>query len=428
MRMRTREPGARFAPRSCTALLVLTMVLLSWGQAAAEYGRRLALVVGNGSYQSIPALKNPVADARLIPDALRANGFDVTLALDVDGKHMRRAVREHTSRLQQHGRDTVGLIYFAGHGMQVRENNYLLPVDADIRKESDAAIEAVHLADVINALYDAENRMNVIVLDACRDNPFKRRLKVTADGLAGFEAPVGTFIAFSTAPGKVALDGEGAHSPYAEALAAALMDRPSSIEAAFKRTREIVYARTGRAQVPWETSSLIGEFQVAAAPPTGGATRSVRGTWTTEVARSPATAARPADVAADRDGRVAYFVEWKYLAGESGATPLGADSYADVVDYYAEKKITRAKVMRDKIAYYKRWPNRRYRMLRDTLHIEQQASGLFDVTFDYTFDVESDTKRIVGRGNAALTLQRRGNGYILLREAGEVTKRVVTEK
>lgn len=427
MRMPRRLPGAGMASRVQLAVVVLSALLLSCGDAAAQTGRQLALVIGNGGYQTIPALKNPVADARLIANALSANGFEVTLALDVDGKRLRRAIREHTTRLQEAGRDTVSLIYFAGHGMQVRENNYLLPIDADIRKESDAAIEAVHLADVINALYDAENRMNVIVLDACRDNPFKRRLKVTANGLAGFEAPVGTFIAFSTAPGKVALDGEGANSPYAEALATALMDHPKSIEAAFKRTREIVYARTGRTQVPWETSSLIGEFQVAAVP-SPGATRSVGGTWSTQVARSPAPTGQSAGAKPDPDGRVAYFVEWKYLAGESGATPLGAESYADIVDYYADRKITRAKVMRDKVAYYRRWPNRRYKMLRDTLRIEQLADGIFDVAFDYTFDVENDKKRIVGRGTAALRLQRQKNRYILLREAGDVTKRTVTDK
>ncbi|MFV0296791.1 MAG: caspase domain-containing protein, partial [Hyphomicrobiaceae bacterium] len=346
------------------------------------------------------------------------------------GKHLRRAIRDYTSRLRQLGPAAVGVIYYAGHGMQVRENNYLLPIDADIRKESDAAIEAVHLTDVLNALYDAGNRMNLIILDACRDNPYRKRLRLAANGLAGFDAPIGTLIAYSTAPGHVALDGAGANSPFAESLAAALVEKPASIEMVFKKTREAVYRKTQQAQVPWESSSLVGDFIVAAqatpgsSPLAGAAGAHIAGR------NGNGTAVRAADqhTETDPDGRLAYFVEWKYLGGESGATPLEEGAYADLVDYYGKARVTRADLMRDKRRYYQRWPNRRYKMFKETLAMRAIAPGLFDVFFEYAFDVENDSKRIHGRGNASLLLQQDKGAYLILREAGDVLKRTVIDK
>ncbi len=409
-------------------ILLVLPIAVHARPAADNEGHRLALVIGNGRYQSIPELKNPASDAQLISRSLRTNGFEVTLALDLNGKELRRAIRNYTSRLQASGKNAIGLLYYAGHGLQVRENNFLLPIDADIKKESDAAIEAVHLTDILNALYDAGNRMNLVILDACRDNPFRRRLQLSAEGLAGFEAPIGTLVAYSTAPGKVALDGRGDNSPYAEALPAALIQKPLPIEVALKRTREHVYERTHRAQIPWETSSLVGEFIV------GGGTVSQRvpsqERLALEQSWSQRTVTRSSKQHAiiDPDGRLEFFVEWKYLGGESGATPLKGDSYADLVDYYGKSGVARSEVMKDKRRYYARWPNRRYHMFKDTLSMREIAPRLYDIFFEYSFDVENDTKRITGRGNASLLLQRHKDAYIVLREAGDVIKRDVTEK
>lgn len=267
--------------------------------------------------------------------------------------------------------------------------------------------------------------MNLVFVDACRDNPLQKRLRLSVSGLAGFQAPIGTLIAFSTAPGRVALDGEGDHSPYASAFAKTLVERPRSIEDALKTTRERVYEQTRQAQVPWETSSLVGEFLVAAGA--RSMPNDVRiGDWATSISRKRVQNV-PGPDASQRNGRLAYFVEWKYLGGESGATPLGADSYAEFVDYYGRNSVPRSEVMRDKVRYYKRWPNRRYRMFRETLTMRELSSGLFEVFFEYSFDVESDTRRSVGRGNASLLLQERRNDYMVLREAGDVLVREITE-
>ncbi len=407
--------------------MVTAFALLMHQPHCARAESRLALVIGNGGYTSIPRLKNPPADVEIITNSLKQIGFEIISAVDLDGKAMRRAIREYTSKLRSYGRDTIGVLYYAGHGLQVRENNFLLPIDVDIKKESDAAIEAVHLNDIISALYDAENRMNIVILDACRDNPFKKSLRVSASGLSGFDAPAGTLIAFSTAPGKVALDGVGSNSPYARALATALIETPQSIESAFKRTRERVYLETNKAQVPWESSSLIGEFMTAAASPPVRTAETSR-----QIAPEPSEAVSvprsPIVSNVDPDGRLAYFVEWKYLGGESGAVPLGMESYADIVDYYGNPKTPRRDVEKDKKRYYDRWPNRRYKMLRQTLSMTETAPGFYDIAFEYTFDVENDQKRTQGRGNASLLLKRQGNSYLVYREAGDVLDRQTTEK
>lgn len=157
--------------------------------------KRVALVVGNAAYRTSP-LKNPVNDARAMAHALRANGFQVIARENVSQKEMRRAIIEFGERLRDGG---IGLFYYAGHGLQVGGRNYLVPVDAEIRSESE--VESVDVASVLARMETARNRLNIVVLDACRDNPFARSFRSTSRGLASIDAPSGTIIAYATAPG-----------------------------------------------------------------------------------------------------------------------------------------------------------------------------------------------------------------------------------
>ena len=233
---------------------------LPWQLTPAAAETRIALVIGNGAYKNAGALKNPANDARRMAEALGRVGFQVMAFQDLDQAGMKRAVRDFAEKLEAAGRDTVGLVFYAGHGVQVNGANYFIPVDAEIEKESDVAIEAISADDVMVALANARNRLNIVVLDACRNNPFARSFRSASRGLARLDAPVGSMVAFSTAPGQVAADGEGDNSPYTSALVDVLGQSSIKIEDVFKRVRERVYESSGGQQVPWESSSILGDF------------------------------------------------------------------------------------------------------------------------------------------------------------------------
>ncbi len=217
--------------------------------------RRVALVIGNAAYPGAGALKNPANDARDIAARLKRLGFEVIVRTDVRQKEMLRSLTEFGDKVQA---GTEALFFYAGHGMQVRGKNYLIPIDAEIRSESSVSSEAVDVDQLLDKLSPA--RLSLVILDACRNNPFERRFRGGGQGLAQINAPTGTLIAYATAPGKVAADGEGRNGLYTAELLAA-MDLPGiKIEDVFKRVRGNVVRKSNEAQTPWESSSLTGDF------------------------------------------------------------------------------------------------------------------------------------------------------------------------
>ncbi len=227
---------------------------------------RIALVIGNGDYAS-GRLINPANDARLIAESLRGLGFEVMSRHDADKRTMQRAMQEFGVRLEKAGPDAVGLFYYAGHGLQVSGRNYLVPIAAQIEREGDVDIEAVPADWVIDQMRQARNRLNIVILDACRNNPFSRGLRSVNRGLAVMDAPAGILIAYSTAPGDVAADGSGNNSPYTDALTRAMRDVHEPVEQVFKRARISVMNTTSGKQIPWEASSLTGDFYFTAPKP-----------------------------------------------------------------------------------------------------------------------------------------------------------------
>jgi hypothetical protein len=240
-------------------LLIINSAILLIFSNVAFSAERVALVIGNSAYLESP-LPNPANDARLVATTLRGLGFDVVERIDADQKTMKRAIQEFGGRLTASGRSTVGLFYYAGHGVQVNNENYLVPVNADIRRESDVTIEAVNATAVLSTLNYARNDLNFVIMDACRNNPYASSSRSGTRGLARMDAPRGTLIAYSTSPGTVAMDGDGNNSPYTEALAAAMQRPGLPVEQMFKQVRRQVMAATSDFQVPWEASSLTGDF------------------------------------------------------------------------------------------------------------------------------------------------------------------------
>ncbi|HEV7682047.1 MAG TPA: caspase family protein [Pyrinomonadaceae bacterium] len=228
--------------------------------------RRIALVLGNGAYQNVAGLKNPPNDATLLAATLRKLGFEVTVGTDKSQREMKQLIREFGQRLR--GGGGVGLFYFAGHGVQARGHNYLIPVDADIQTEADLEDVAVDVNYVLNMMDDAQNALNIAILDACRNNPFARSFRSAQEGLAQVKAPTGTLIAYATSPDSVAADGGGANSPYAEELTKQIQVSGVLLETMFRRVAEQVSSRSGGRQEPWYSANVKGDFYFGGEPAT----------------------------------------------------------------------------------------------------------------------------------------------------------------
>jgi len=244
--------------RVCLVLLAFAGTLIAY-DSPAQASARLALVLGNGNYE-FGRLKNPVNDAALMAESLRKVGFQVFEHLDADQRNMKRAIVGFGKALADAGEDAVGLVYYAGHGVQYSGENYIIPVGAQIEDDLDIDIEGIRASTLLAALDRAGNRLNIVILDACRSNPFTAVSRSAPSGLARMDAPSGTLLAYSTAPGRIASDGTGSNSPYTRALAKAIQKPGAKVEDVFKSVRVSVMDRTGERQVPWEASSLTGDF------------------------------------------------------------------------------------------------------------------------------------------------------------------------
>ena len=247
-------------------ILASIILLIPVAHAETVPEKRVALVVGNGSYQNAAALKNPVNDADAMSKALKAIGFDVIEVKNATKQQLERSVGEFGRKLACGG---IGLFFYSGHGMQVNGKNFLIPVDAELANEGALRIETTDVDLVLDQMAVAQTSVNLVILDACRNNPFERRFRSISGGLAAMnDAPKGTIIAYATSPGKIASDGSGANGAYTKALLGAITMPGLSVEDVFKRVRMAVETETNDSQTPWETSSLTGTFYFV--PPKAG--------------------------------------------------------------------------------------------------------------------------------------------------------------
>lgn len=243
-------------------ILFLLLLTLAWSGPVQAAGKRVALVIGNASYQHTSPLKNPANDARDMAEVLRRIGFEVIEGIDLDQAAMQRKIREFSTAIE--GAE-VALFYYAGHGLQVDGNNYLAPVSARLEKEGDLDFETVPLNFILRQM-ERERRTNLVLLDACRDNPLARQLArstrstAVGNGLARVESGVGMLIGYATSPNSVALDGEGRNSPYTRALLKHIETPGEDIHSIMIKVRQDVLTETNNKQLPWEHSSLTGRF------------------------------------------------------------------------------------------------------------------------------------------------------------------------
>jgi len=221
--------------------------------------QRVALVIGNSNYRNAPHLENPDDDARSMAQLLNSAGFEVIAATDLTQNDMLKVVQDFSAKVASRGPNTVAMVYYAGHGVQLAGENYLVPVDAKISTPSDLVSNSVRLVDVMATLEAIPSRLRIVLLDACRNNPFPD-VNDAGRGLAIVDAPNGSIVGYSTAPGTEAQDGIDGHSPYTSAFLRLAREPNLPIEKLFKRVRLEVNHSTEGEQTPWESSSLTSEF------------------------------------------------------------------------------------------------------------------------------------------------------------------------
>jgi hypothetical protein len=254
---------------------------------AAE--NRVALVIGQAAYRAVPALPNAGNDGKRMTELLTSAGFQVTAAPDLAQNDMRQTFSDFAAKVAASGPDTVVAVFYAGHGLQIDGENYLVPVDVDPKREADIPLQAVRLNDLMNTLGALPTRMRIFMLDACRNNPFPALNQTAGHGLAIVDTKAGapgSFISYSTSPGSEAEDGNGADSPYTTALLSVAKEPNLPIEETMKRVRVAVAQATDGRQVPWESSSLVTEFKFMATD---------TGSGHSTAAPKPPTPARSAD-------------------------------------------------------------------------------------------------------------------------------------
>lgn len=266
-----------FVRELLTRIAVLALAMFAVAGALVEFAyadapKRVALVIGNGDYEFAPKLANPSFDAKAVAAALRRIGFQVTEGYDLSATRMRTTLAEFAASLPD---SSAALIYYAGHGVSVDDENYLLPTDIRLKSPTDLDLNAISVSLVLRQLR-REERVNVVILDACRNNPFaaelaraKTRSIVGERGLSRVEGELarGSLIAFASDPKSIALDGPpGGHSPFTTALLNHVEDPGVSIDTVMSRVRSDVWEATKNKQLPWVNTSIIGEFELNPAP------------------------------------------------------------------------------------------------------------------------------------------------------------------
>jgi formylglycine-generating enzyme required for sulfatase activity len=237
-----------------THLHIFYMALLLFSNLLFSQNK-IALVIGNGSYSDVP-LRNPVNDATDMANTLTELGFNATLKTNLNQQQLEDAIRAFEMKIAS---GDIALFYFSGHGVQVDGLNYLVPVGAGIQAENEVRYKCTEAGLVLDKMESAGSGMNIIILDACRDNPFKG-VRSGTKGFAQMSAPTGSIISYSTAPGSVAMDGDSRNSPYTRNLIDAMKIQGLKIEDVFKKERNNDAKETANRQIPWESSSLMNDF------------------------------------------------------------------------------------------------------------------------------------------------------------------------
>jgi Caspase domain len=414
--------------------LIALIVWLSNAFALAE--KRVALVVGNSTYRNVPVLANPSNDARLVANTLNSLGFELVggaAQLNLDKPGFDRAVLTFGRQLQ--GAD-VGLFYYAGHGVQVRGSNYLVPVDANLTREADVDFQMLDTQLVLRQMEGSRTKLNLVILDACRNNPFGGRgLRSASGGLAQMQAPDGTLISFATQPGNVAVDGTAGHSPFTAALATTMRKPGLGLFEVFNNVGLAVKKATGGEQQPWLSSSPIsGSFYFAGrdngtvsnGPPTPPAPslqkdvaalqeqlrrleQMLKSRDKPEVASVPPAAEPKQPPPADETPPVSleslardFLTVYMYHSQASPEDVLDftRKNYAPELKYFGDR-MTTAQIVEEQRRYVAKWPLRTFHLKQEMTRIRcDKARSLCGISGLLDFHDENPAERKVSEGTA----------------------------
>jgi uncharacterized caspase-like protein len=406
------------------ALAFLGLLLL---RADAGPERRVALVVGNGTYEEAGTLTNPVNDATDVAAKLRDLGFEVIEGNDLGKRDLERKIGEFSDALEGAG---AGLFYYAGHGLQVDGRNFIVPVDAKLDVPAKLRLETVQIDDILDIM-EQQTRTSLVFLDACRNNPFVKSLRKLATnrsaaplaGLAQFDSTRGSFIAFSTAPGSVALDGAGRNSPFAIALIKHMGDPGQSINDLMIAVRRDVVAETHDAQRPWEQGSLLDRFEFV---PGGEVVASAAPAETTPAApKNSETQVATLERSVGDTKAIENFLRTDYLLPDTNAMREAVKRvYGDSAKLFGTEldldAITRIKT--DWFAQFSSWS---LVLEPGSLEITQRGELRADVSFAMSYDYQpkdNAATHITGRTHVSLELVMTEAGWRVASETGEALK------
>jgi hypothetical protein len=416
-----------------THILAIFLVMLGAGECKAD--KRIALVVGNSRYQNVAPLNNPGNDATLMAETLRGAGFTLIgnrAQLDLDKAGFDRAVQDFGKELTG---ANVALFYYSGHGMQIRGENYLVPISANPTREADVDFQMLNVALVLREMEGSGTKLNIVILDACRNNPFGGRgLRGTNSGLAQIQGAEGTLISFATQPGNVAQDGDGRNSPFTLALAETMRKPGLEVLQTFNQVGLKVVRATGGTQIPWTSSSPIdGTFYFTGADANAvvAAQSPAPSPVPTPVQQAPsppqpaAAAPRVASVQPSLDQLALDYVSEDMRRSEGPASEYldhARRTLDDQIDYYG-KPTSRVDVLKDKEKYVARWPVRSYRVqagsvrtLCDGATSRCQIAGLVD----YTLSDPTKNRKTQGTSTFEFGVRFGADGPKLFYEQGKL--------
>ncbi|MBT9290081.1 caspase family protein [Prosthecodimorpha staleyi] len=386
-----------------TNLIVFLFAVVFVFMPQIAEAKRVALLIGNAAYRNDAALQNPENDLRTMRRVLEEAGFDVIIdRTNVDRMAFSDAL--NAFELESKGAE-IGVVFFSGHGIEVNGVNYLIPVDAHLTSDREVKYQAIPLDDVMAALEGA-SRLKLILLDACRDNPFIGTLRRTkgsvSKGLRRIDdTPEDVLVAYAAAPGQTALDGSGPNSPFTSALARHLTTVGLDIRLALGRVRDDVAKATTNRQIPYVAGSLGGRT-VALRPGAGNAPSSndrpgpgstTAATWNPPIDASPTRS------------RVRDFIVYEYLKETA--------RYAESVDYYQKGLVRRDFVLADQIAFQNRWPIRSFQLIEETLQVATFSSDKLIVTFKIMYRHARSDKTTSGVSAVQLTLRHLQGSFVV---------------
>lgn len=385
----------------CTAFFIAFSLLgPALTSAQAQKNERVALVIGNGAYQHGNPLKNPAADAMDMAETLRACKFQLTTGaavIDAGHEDMDRALEDFRGAATE---AKVLLFFFAGHGLEVDGSNYIIPVDAQLEEKYQVKHRTVALNEILGAMA-GDDRLKVVILDCCRDNPFGRSW--SRSGSVGLAAPRstpnGTILLYSAAPGQVAADGTGRNSPFTSVLKRELLTKGLEIEQVFKRVGQSVKQET-RVQEPWMNSSFYGNFSFVEGE--------FNGVNPVPTAGSPPMKTRSAEE------ELVEFIRQYYRVGNIGSGEMSAEFFAPIVtSYYGKGKHNRDEVLADQRRHAERWPNRSVTITGEPTVVPGNETGSYMMVVSYEFLVSNPTtgKSIDGTGASVFGVRKSGSGW-----------------